>query len=190
MTKPGQQTHVPSYMQKYTQMSGTAKPVTVFDADAATDIEMPRDDNRPQMTQKSVSVNASTRLTVARLGSDGVGRSDVSTQVFTRDQAQRYQGMLNFDGCEVAGCLNRADAGTCNYRICCSKGCQRNMCASHIVEADAEIEDDAFHRDNRVCRECETRANRAFWLAVFLIIGVPILAALPAILLYGSEEVL
>ena len=170
-------------MQKYST-SGSARPVTVFDAD--TDLETPRGNDHPQMTQKSVASNASSFLTVAKLGNDGVTQRDASTQVFTKDQAARYQGMISFDECEVDGCLNRADAGTCNYRICCSKGCQRNMCALHIVEADPEIDDDAFNKDNRVCRECETRANRAFWLAVLLIIGVPILTALPAILLYGS----
>lgn len=79
-----------------------------------------------------------------------------------------------------------ADAGSCNYRVCLSKGCQRNVCALHIVEADPEIDDDAFNTDNRVCHDCEARANRAFWLAICLLIGVPIMAALPAIFLYGS----
>ena len=41
---------------------------------------------------------------------------------------------------------------------------------------------------SRVCAECEVRANRAFWLTLLLIIGVPLLAAIPAILFYGDAS--
>lgn len=40
---------------------------------------------------------------------------------------------------------------------------------------------------NRVCVECESRANRAFWLTLFVIILVPVMAAMPAIIKYGGD---
>ena len=55
-----------------------------------------------------------------------------------------------------------------------------------MVRMDEEEEDDAFK--NRVCVECEARANRAFWLAISLLFGILAMTTLPAILLYGGDQ--
>ena len=55
-----------------------------------------------------------------------------------------------------------------------------------MVTPDEDVEDDAFK--NRVCVECEDRANRAFWLAIVLLFVVLAMTVLPAIFLYGGDQ--
>ena len=55
-----------------------------------------------------------------------------------------------------------------------------------MVKPDEDVEDDAFK--NRVCVECEERANRAFWLAILLLFVVLAMTILPAVLLYGGDH--
>ena len=87
----------------------------------------------------------------------------------------------------MEGCTEIADGGQCDFRVCCSKGCQRQLCAKHMVPDDEDVEDDAFK--NKVCTGCEKRANRAFWTTIFAVLFVPIMAALPAIIFYGGDEI-
>lgn len=107
---------------------------------------------------------------------------DASTQVLFKKQIGRYS--LNATTCDFENCMEYASAGTCDYRVCCSKGCQRNLCDQHIVKPDEGIDDDAL--GSRVCVECQGRANRAFYFAIFLVVGLPLLAMLPAIFFYGD----
>ena len=53
--------------------------------------------------------------------------------------------------------------------------------------ADRELGDKRNFRA-RVCIECENRANRAYWFTVLCIIAIPIMAAMPAILMYGGDN--
>ena len=53
--------------------------------------------------------------------------------------------------------------------------------------ADREL-GDKRNFSARVCIECENRANRAYWFTVFCIIAIPIMAAMPAILMYGGDN--
>ena len=76
--------------------------------------------------------------------------------------------------------------GTCDYRVCWSKGCNQSFNIKQKVRMDEEVEDDPF--ENHVCDDCEARANRAFWLAISLLFAVLAMATLPAILLYGGDQ--
>ena len=81
--------------------------------------------------------------------------------------------------------MKLATAGICDYRVCFSKGCQKAMCHEHAHKEDTDEADDFMK--HRVCVECESRANRAFWITILIVLLVPLMAALPAIILYGGE---
>lgn len=107
---------------------------------------------------------------------------DASTQVQMKKQIGLFQ--LNATTCDFENCMNQASAGVCDYRVCCSKGCQKNLCDKHIVKPDEDIDDDAL--GSRVCVECQGRANQAFYLAILLVVGLPLMVMLPAIFFYGD----
>lgn len=56
-----------------------------------------------------------------------------------------------------------------------------------MAPEDPDVEDDAFK--NKVCVGCQERANGAFWMTIAVVVLLPLLAALPAIILYGGDEV-
>ena len=133
---------------------------------------------------------------------------DASTQVFTQRQAGRYSNyMLTVaEMCEFDGCMEDAIAGVCDFRVCCSRGCKRQLCGQHHAatvkrgqseEQEESIDDfssaqavdqDKTNYSNRVCVECESRANRAFWITILFVILIPLMAVIPAIILYGGNS--
>jgi hypothetical protein len=52
-----------------------------------------------------------------------LNKADASTQVFLRNPSKIRP--LSSLQCEFGDCLNVAIGGTCDYRVCWSKGCQR-----------------------------------------------------------------
>ena len=129
---------------------------------------------------------------------------NASTQVFTQGQAGRYSScLLTVVGtCDFNGCTEDAIAGVCDYRVCCSRGCKRQLCSQHhaatakrgqLEEQEEEIDDFSSAHDktnymDHVCVECESRANRAFWITIFIVILIPLMAVMPAIILYGGNS--
>lgn len=60
--------------------------------------------------------------------------------------------------------------------------------ADHFTSANIELDSDKTNYQNHVCVGCENRANRAFWITIFFILLIPVMAALPAIIMYGGNK--
>ena len=54
------------------------------------------------------------------------------------------------------------------------------------MQPDPEVIDDGF--TNNVCLQCESKANRTFWIAVFVFLGMAFLIALPSIVVSGGDS--
>ena len=120
---------------------------------------------------------------------------DVGTQVYAipRDpvRAQRIRNrqlrlplIMTNEICDFEGCNHKAHGGKCEFSICFVKGCQKNLCLNHAAKSMNPKEDSMA---GKVCVECETRANRAFYLAIGLFFLVAFLIALPGIIIYGGD---
>ena len=97
-----------------------------------------------------------------------------------------YLPSLALPTCQIESCRQIALGGTCEYKLCFSKGCGRKLCVDHVMQTEPGTEgDDPL--EGKVCVECSDRASRAFWLSVLIAIGIPLVLMLPAILLYSAE---
>ena len=85
--------------------------------------------------------------------------------------------------CEVDGCNLLAIGGVCEYKICFSSGCGKQLCKEHT----AIMEPDEVGLQNKVCTNCKSSASRIqiYWLIA--IIAIPMLLSLPAIFLYSMS---
>lgn len=75
--------------------------------------------------------------------------ADMGTQVYSHSQHQLQSDDMFDDLCQFLGCNKVAIGGTCDFRVCFTTGCQRQVCQDHIAPKDPEAEDDEFM--TRVC---------------------------------------
>lgn len=89
-------------------------------------------------------------IEVPNLMPEPVSKRLQATKVDAGTQVYQVRSLLKAnDLCQYDGCFKQAAGGTCDFRVCCSTGCKRQVCQDHIATKDPEAEDDDFM--SRVC---------------------------------------
>lgn len=86
--------------------------------------------------------------------------------------------------CGYEGCKAIAIGGKCDFRVCCSTGCNRLLCKEHTAKTE-NSEEDGLH--NKVCVDCKPRVDKLTFYWCIVLIGTPFLLSLPAIFLYANQ---
>ena len=86
--------------------------------------------------------------------------------------------------CGIEGCRSIALGGKCDFRICCSNGCNRILCKEHTAKSENPDEDGM---KDKVCTECQPKVDLITWMWLIIIIGLPFLLSLPAVFLYANK---
>ena len=89
--------------------------------------------------------------------------------------------------CEMDGCNLLAIGGTCEYKVCFTSGCGKQLCKEHTAQVGPE---EPALKD-KMCTGCKDHVKRIQIYALAALIVIPIIFSVPAIVLYSmaTEQV-